>query len=228
MTQPCRIALIHATRLAIDPIEEAASRLWPDAETISILEEGLAVDRARSDALTPALADRIVQLARYAEGTGADGILYTCSAFGTAIETAASTSPLPVMKPNEAMFDAAFSYGDRVSMIYTFEPAAGGLAEEFREEAERRGSEAVLTTVFCKGALDAKRAGDQETHDRLIAETAAAIDDADVIMLAQFSMASAASLARDLSAKPILTSPEAAILAIKHRVEEAERSASSC
>ncbi|MGI9506011.1 MAG: aspartate/glutamate racemase family protein [Geminicoccaceae bacterium] len=228
MTQPCRIALIHATRLAIDPIEEAASRLWPDAETISILEEGLAADRARSDALTPALADRIVQLARYAEGAGADGILYTCSAFGSAIETAASTSPLPVMKPNEAMFDAAFSYGDRVSMIYTFEPAAGGLAEEFREEAERRGSEAVLNTVFSEGALDAKRTGDQQTHDRLIAETAAAIDDADVIMLAQFSMASAAPLARDLSGKPVLTSPEAAIEATRRRMADAGSEASSC
>lgn len=223
-----RIALIHATRVAIDPIEAAARQLWPKAETISILEEGLSVDRARSEALTPALADRIVQLARYAEAAGADGILYTCSAFGTAIETAATTSPVPVMKPNEAMFDAAFSHGDRVSMIYTFPPAAGGLADEFRDEAVRRGSKAILTTVFSEGALDAKRAGDDETHDRLIAETAANIDDADVIMLAQFSMAGAALRARALTETPILTSPEAAIGAIRRRVKAAEKGASSC
>lgn len=213
-----RIALIHATRVAIEPIEAAARQLWPEAEMISILEEGLAADRARSEALTPALSDRIVRLARYAEATGADGILYTCSAFGPAIETAARTSALPVMKPNEAMFEKAFSHGDKVSMIYTFPPAAGGLADEFRDEAERRGSEAVLTTVFCEGALEAKRAGDQGTHDRLIATTAAGIEDADVIMLAQFSMASAAEQARERTAIPILTSPEAAILAIRRRV----------
>lgn len=227
MARSPRIALIHATRLAIDPIEAAARELWPEAETISILEEGLAADRARSKALTPALADRIVQLARYAEGAGADGVLYTCSAFGTAIETAARTSPVPVMKPNEAMFDAVFSYGDRVSMIYTFAPAAGGLADEFREEADRRGSGAVLTTVFSEGALDAKRAGDPKTHDHLIAETAASID-ADVIMLAQFSMASAAPSAREKSGKPVLTSPEAAIEAIRRRLTEAGGDASSC
>ncbi|MEO0498451.1 MAG: hypothetical protein AAF141_13970 [Pseudomonadota bacterium] len=45
MTQPPRIALIHATRIAITPIEGAAGRLWPEADTITMLEESLSVDR---------------------------------------------------------------------------------------------------------------------------------------------------------------------------------------
>ena len=223
MVKKKRIALIHATRLAIDPIEAAARRLWPEAETVSILEEGLSVDRAKSKALAPGLKNRIVSLARYAEGIGADGVLYTCSAFGEGIDQAANTSQIPILKPNEAMFKAAFAHGDRATMIYTFPPSAGSMMGEFREEARRRGSGAALTTVFCDGALAAKRAGDHETHDRLIAETAARIDDADVIMLAQFSMVSAATLARTRTTIPILTSPDAAIEEIKQLVNAADK-----
>ena len=218
-----RIALIHATRVAIAPVEEAARAIWPEAETLSILEEGLSVDRRKSKALSSELQARIVQLARYAESIGADGILFTCSAFGEAIDQAAEGSPVPVMKPNEAMFDAAFRFGTRIAMIYTFPPAAAGMEAEFREAAAVRNSDASLTSHFCAGALDAKRSGDDALHDRLIAQTAERIADADAIMLAQFSMAGAAEQVRRHVAVPILTSPEVAITEIRRRVEAERR-----
>lgn len=43
MIKPPRIALIHATRVAIEPIEPieaTAQSHWPAAETVSIREEG--------------------------------------------------------------------------------------------------------------------------------------------------------------------------------------------
>ncbi|WP_299410920.1 aspartate/glutamate racemase family protein [uncultured Roseobacter sp.] len=223
-----RIALIHATRVAVEPIESAAARLWPEAETMTILEEGLSIDRQKSDDLTLALWDRIVGLAKYAECAGSQGVLFTCSAFGEAIEDAADGSPIPVMKPNEAMFDAAFAHGDRVAMITTFGPAAGGMEDEFRAAAAARGSKAQITSYFCEGALDAKRAGDGATHDRLIAELASQITDADVIMLGQFSMAGATEAVRAATSIPVLTSPEAAIHEMRRRVEKSRRGAASC
>ncbi|MEM1045862.1 MAG: aspartate/glutamate racemase family protein [Pseudomonadota bacterium] len=217
-----RIALIHATRVAIDPIENAAGKLWPEAETVSILEEGLSADRQKSKDLSAGLRDRIVSLARYAESITPDGILFTCSAFGPAIEAAAKGSPVPIMKPNEAMFDAALALGTRIAMIFTFPPSAPSLEDEFRDAAAARGGRAVLTSYFCDGALDAKRQGDDAAHDRLVAETAGRIADADAIMLAQFSMAGAANEARRLTNMPVLTSPESAITEIRRRVEAKE------
>ncbi|WP_298260437.1 aspartate/glutamate racemase family protein [uncultured Litoreibacter sp.] len=214
-----RIALIHATRVAIDPIEAAAKALWPEAETITILEEGLSTDRAKSEKLSDDMSRRIIDLSHYAADVKSDGILYTCSAFGAAIEQANDELSIPVMKPNEAMFDAAFDHGDRIAMIYTFQPAAQGMEEEFSEAAKSKGSGAQITSYFCEGALEAKRAGDDATHDRLIAQTAATIRDADAIMLAQFSMAGAAEAVRNEVDIPVLTSPEAAIAEIRRRVE---------
>lgn len=218
-----RIALIHATRVAIDPIETAAKKLWPEAELMTILEEGLSSDRQKATELTPGLRGRIVELAKYAERAGSDGILFTCSAFGQAIEDAAEDCLVPVMKPNEAMFDTAFTHGGRVAMIYTFPPAAPGMQEEFREAIAARGANGSLTSYFAEGALDAKQAGDDATHDRLIAKAAAGVSDADVIMLAQFSMAGAAAELPKHTSVPILTSPEAAISEMRRRVEDLQK-----
>lgn len=212
--------MIHATRVAIDPIEDAAKALWPEAETISILEEGLSVDRQKTQELSGDMFRRIIDLTRYAEASEADGVLFTCSAFGAAIDRANAEARIPVMKPNEAMFDAAFNHGNRIAMIYTFPPAAGGMEEEFREAAKELGSHAEITSYFCEGALDAKRADDDALQNRLIAQTAQSIDGADVILLAQFSMAGAADDVRKATSVPVLTSPEAALSEIKRRVAE--------
>ncbi|MEQ8334296.1 arylsulfatase [Nisaea sp.] len=223
MSDPVRLSLIHATPFAIAPIETAFREAWPEAEIRSLLDEALSVDRAKEATLTPALAGRIVALARYAEGTGPAGILFTCSAFGEAIEEAARTSPLPVLKPNEAMFEEAFGHGPRVAMIYTFPAAVGGMAEEFREEAARRKSDACLTTVFAEGAREALAGGDAETHNCLIAEAVARTKDADVFLLAHFSMAPAAPACRAVTDRPVLSAPEAAVRKMKALVEVRER-----
>ena len=160
MNQSPRITLVTATRAAIEPIEVAARVHWPEVETISILEESLSVDRAKSEDLSPGLFRRIVDLTRYAEAAYSDGVLFTCSAFGAAIERANYEAFIPVMKPNEAMFDDAFSYGDCVVMLYTFPPAAAGMENEFRDTANERGGAAIINSIFVDGALDAKRARD--------------------------------------------------------------------
>src|SRR4051812_8380889 len=83
------------------------ARLWPAAAIFDLLDTSLSADRERDGELTAAMIRRIGDLASYAERTGAAGILFTCSAFGDAIEAAARASRVPVLKPNEAMFDAA-------------------------------------------------------------------------------------------------------------------------
>lgn len=229
MTSPRkRLALIHATRLAIEPVELAASALWPEVETVSLLDESLEVDRERSDRLTDDLAARVLALAKHAEAFGADGILFTCSAFGKAVEAANRALAVPVMKPNEAMFLNALSRGDRIAMIYTFAPAAAGMEAEFNELAASLGNAAEMTSVLCEGALDAKRSGDHKSHDRLIADCGAGLVGYDVILLAQFSMASAAPALRSRTAVPVETSPEAAIREMRRRVDGEDPGADPC
>src|ERR1700728_2308847 len=103
-----RIALIHALKHSIAPIEDAFNREWPEARLANLLDDSLSADLARDGALTLAMTERFLTLARYAKGCGADGILFTCSAFGPCIQACAQDlAPLPVLKPNEAMIEDA-------------------------------------------------------------------------------------------------------------------------
>ena len=211
-----RIVLLHATTVAFAPVQAAFWKIWPEAETVNLLDDALTTDRARDEELTEALSRRFVSLCRYGASLSADGILVTCSAFGSAIERAASELPLPVVKPNAPMFDAAIQAGRRVAMIATFTPAVVTMEEEFRTQAG--GSGAQLTTFTVPDAMTALRAGDDGAHNRLVAEKAAELSDFDAIMLAHFSTSRATEEVRQRTATPVFTAPEAAVGEIRRRL----------
>jgi Asp/Glu/hydantoin racemase len=154
-----RIALIHAVAVAIEPVLDAFRQLWPQAECANILDDSLGIDRERDDVLTEAMSSRIRALAEYGASTGASGMLFTCSAFGEAIAAAAAVSPIPVLKPNEAMFEAALATGRRIGMLATFQPSVASMEDEFREMAEASGKRAAIETYCVPGAMAALKAG---------------------------------------------------------------------
>jgi len=210
-----RIVLLHATSVAIDPVKAAFAEHWQDPELVNLLDDSLSPDRATTEDLTPAMIDRFVSLGRYAHSSGADAILVTCSAFGPAIDQMAAELPVPVLKPNEAMFHAALAEGSNIAMIATFRPAVLTMEAEFAEYVAESGSSAKLTTIVVEPAMDALRSGDAETHNRLIAEQASSLSGFDTVMLAHFSTSRAApALTQRLSA-PVLSAPSAAVLRLK-------------
>lgn len=218
---PNRIALVHAVAVAMEPVETAFRELWPEAERVSLLDDSLSVDRARTPELTPAMFDRIRRMAAYGRDIGADGILYTCSAFGAAIEAVARALPCPVLKPNEAMFEAALAAGRRIGMIATFERSIPSMEAEFRELARAMGKDATIESACAPAAMAALQNGDADTHNRLVAEAVDRLAHCDAIMLAQFSTARAAKAAAARTHVPILTSPGAAVAKLKRALVRA-------
>jgi Asp/Glu/hydantoin racemase len=207
--------------VAIDPVQQAFRQLWPEAYCFNLLEDSLAPDRERDGELTPAMTARIGALADYAATTGADGILFTCSAFGPAIERVAQSVPVPVLKPNEAMFAEALAIGGTVGMLATFEPSIASMASEFDADAAKAGVKVALESRFVPDAMAALLAGDRARHDVLVAEAGMALAHCNAIMLAQFSMAPAADLLRQkLPGIPVLTSPGAAVAAMRQRIAQ--------
>jgi Asp/Glu/hydantoin racemase len=210
-----RIALIHAVTVAIAPVETAFAELWPEAECVNILDDALSVDRERDGALTAAMTGRILALAAYARSTGAAGILFTCSAFGEAIERAAADAPIPVLKPNEAMFEGALAAGRRVGMLATFEPSIASMEDEFRQIAAAHRSPATIESYCVPGAMAALKAGDAAAHNRLVADAAPRFGDCDAVLLAHFSTSRAAAAASAALGRPVLTSPGSAVAKLK-------------
>jgi Asp/Glu/hydantoin racemase len=213
-----RIALIHAVTPAIAPVLEALKNQWPQAEAVNLLDDSLSLDRERDGVLTAAMSGRIAALARYAAGLGADGILFTCSAFGPAIEDAARELPIPVLKPNEAMFEAALEAGRQIGMLATFEPSVASMEAEFRTLTRGRDAQAAIETYCVPGAMAALRAGDGAAHDRLVATAAPRFRQCDAVLLAHFSTARAAAAVAAAIDRPVLTAPGAAVARLKAMV----------
>ena len=221
MIRQPRIVLIHATPVAVDPIREAFARLWPEAETVNILDDSLSADRAQAEGLEARFFRRFDTLADYAVSIGADGILFTCSAFGPAIEAVARRLDIPALKPNEAMYEEALARGTRIGMVTTFPPSAETMQTEFDEDAARLRPGATLAVRIVAEAMTALRAGDAARHNALVAEQAQQLARVDALMLAQFSTARAAEACRAATPCPVLTSPEAAVRKIRRLVEMA-------
>ncbi|MGX1787638.1 aspartate/glutamate racemase family protein [Bosea sp. NPDC055332] len=200
-----RIALIHALRHSPPPIEAAFARLWPEATLMNLLDDSLSADLSRDGRITEAMTGRFLSLASYARATGADGILFTCSAFGPCIEAVQrALAPLPVLKPNEAMIEEAEAVGARIGLLASFGPTLQSMPPEFPASL-------TVKPKLAEGALAALDHGDAAEHDRLAALAASDLAQCDAIALAQFSLARAATAVAAATGKPVLTTPDSAV-----------------
>jgi len=147
--------------------------------------------------------------------TGAQGILFTCSAFGPCIEAvAARHAPLPVLKPNEAMIEEAVQgQQGALGLISSFAPTLQSMPPEFPAGIE-------LVPALADGAMDALNRGDTATHDRLVVEQAKALAARGCtrIALAQFSMARARAACEAATGLPVLTTVDSAVRALQRRL----------
>ncbi len=215
MSKKPRIVLLHGTPVAVEPINRSFAARWPEAELVNLLDDSLSVDRAKDHDLTPRMFERFMELGGYAHRIGAKAILVTCSAFGPAIERMTRELPVPVLKPNEAMFRAAMTAGKKIGMLATFQPSVLTMTEEFEQFVRETGSKATLKTIVVEGAMDALRKGDASVHNELVAKRATELADCDAIMLAHFSTSRALEKVSAIVSIPVLTAPDAAVDRLK-------------
>lgn len=221
MQIPARIFLIHATPLAIPAINSSFKNLWPEAKLSNLLDDSLPSDLHQAGSVDSALTRRFIFLATYAKEAGADGIVFTCSAFGSAIDACKKEIQIPVLRPNEAMIEEAFNHGERIALVATFEPAIASLTKEIREFASSINRLVQISPVFVPLALAAAQAGDSATHDELISKACAEVKGVDVICFSQFSMTAAAESSAKCSGKKVLTTPDSAVRLIKKMLANA-------
>ena len=211
-----RIALIHAIPLSIQPVLDAFRAIWPEAETSNLLDDDLTVALKHDGGLSAAITARICDLATYAARTGVDGILFTCSAFTPAMDLAKQLVSIPLLKPDEAMVEAALDAGQRIGVVATFHGTPPITTGQLKTAAAARGITIEVHTALADGAMAALNAGDTATHDRLIVEATAGLDGkVDVVCLAQFSMARAQADVQRKVTVPVLTSPSSAVTKLK-------------
>ena len=211
-----RIALIHALAHSVTPINTELAHAWPEATRMNLLDDSLSADLAQSSAgLDAAMHQRFLVLGAYAVATGANAILFTCSAFGSCIDAVAAAHPgIPVLKPNEAMVLEACQAGGRIGLVASFAGTLDSMPSEFPGGTD-------LRCALTEDAMRALNEGDGDAHDRYVVQAARSLvaQGCTVIALAQFSMARAAKSVSEAVGVPVFTTPGSAVKALRHRVK---------
>lgn len=213
-----RIFLVHPTSLAMPPVDEAFKTLWPEAQTLNLLDESLYADLAADGHLPPSLYERVARLLRHCEGSGADGVVFSGSTFGPAVEEGRKGMKIPVLRIEEAMMEQAVARGGSILLVSTQQRAMPVVRATLDQAVRAAGKSPPIKELWVPGARDAVISGDSERHDRLIAEQSAAAGPFDTVVLTMISMAPArAKMPKDLAART-LTSGETTVARMRELV----------
>ncbi|WP_406361839.1 aspartate/glutamate racemase family protein [Streptomyces sp. NBC_01579] len=194
------LALLHTSPVHVPVFEALRDADHPGLALRHLVHEDL-LARAR-DAGPDAVRGEIVALLAGAVAEGATAVLCTCSTIGAVAESAAESLGVPVLRVDRPMAAAAVTR-DRVVVLAAIDDTLPPTLALLTEEAGNRCVD--IRTVLVDGAWARFRAGDRDGYLDLVAAAADRVTDADVIVLAQASMADAAT--RTATRIPVLSSP---------------------
>ncbi|GAA3909344.1 aspartate/glutamate racemase family protein [Actinoplanes auranticolor] len=158
---------------------------------------------AREHGVDAALEQRLAERLQELAGRGPDVIVCTCSTLSGYAERIKVA--VPVLRIDRPMAERAVAVGGRIAVVAAVESTLTPTRELLLE----CGAGAELVMAPCLDAWALFEAGDLTGYLRAIAAHVRTLD-ADVIVLAQASMAPAADLLADLPV-PVLSSPRAAV-----------------
>jgi Asp/Glu/hydantoin racemase len=128
--------------------------------------------------------------------------------------------PIPIVRIDEAMARLAVSQASRIAVLATLPTTLDPTIRLINLCAQEAGKKITTVSALASGAFAAITAGDAATHDRLIAEKAKLIiDECDIILLAQGSMARMEEPLRQLTGKTVLSSPRLGVEMVKRMME---------
>ncbi|MFE1884105.1 aspartate/glutamate racemase family protein [Streptomyces diastatochromogenes] len=203
------LALLHTSPVHVPVFDALRDADHPDLELRHLVAEDL-LERARREgplAVTDDVRDALVRAA----DAGARAVLCTCSTIGAVAEAQAAAVGVPVLRVDRPMAAAAVAAGPRITVLAALESTLGPTADLVEEEARRAARPVSVRTLLVDGAWDRFTAGDTEGYVRSVAAAADAVTDADVIVLAQASMAPAGG--RTTVTVPVLSSPRPGLAA---------------
>jgi Asp/Glu/hydantoin racemase len=200
-----RLGFLHTADVHVATFEALARSHGQGLETRHRVEPQLLADALAEGGISPALAARIGEAVR-AAAQEADAVLCTCSTIGAVAEAAGRELGVPVLRVDRVMAEAAIAMARRILILATVESTLEPTRALFTEVASAAGRDVDCRIHLVPGAFDLFHAGDAAGYAEAIERAArAALGDAEVVVLAQASMAPAAERLGDIGV-PVLTS----------------------
>jgi Asp/Glu/hydantoin racemase len=202
-----RIAFIHTVGFLVEDFRARVRAEIPDADCFHILNESLLQDLLRGVPL-PLVYRRVVDQIVLAAEAKPDLVVVTCSSTSPAVDIARRIVPIRILKIDDPMAAEAVRRGPRIGLLCTASSTVEPSSALLHAHAAEQGRNIRLNTVLRSDAYQALMAGDRARHDAILHEAAAELaDEADVLVLAQASLAHLRDTLAEKLPCPVLASP---------------------
>lgn len=206
------VAVLHTSPATLDLFGRMIREAAPGVRIMNILDDSILPELASNGGDVSAILPRWRSYAENAKAQGATLMLNACSSIGELCAPVSQALGVPIQRVDEALAREAIAKGARIAVLATLPTTLRPTGDLIAATAKGMGKEIKLSTRVIDGAYAALMQGDQQRHDDLlVAAMEEAGAGADVIVLAQASMARVTPrLPADIAAR-CLTSPPLAI-----------------
>ena len=213
-----RVVMIHALAESIPPVKLAFREEFPEAEVINLLDEGLLVDFPGS--ITPSLRRRMSGLICYCQDHNADAIGLACSVYAPVVDSARDLVEVPLVSSYGPVMAEAVAAGPRVGVIATNEATMSDSEYYLEKAAREAGKNIQVKKQLATDLIQVLRENGHEAFEkRLEQETLALSPEVDVVLLSQFSFATALDHLQRVSPVPVLSAPHSSARTLKKMLE---------
>jgi glutamate racemase len=216
-----KIGVIHTSPATVELFGRLLRERIPGASVINLLDDSILPELRDNGNDLSAVEPRWRDYARIVSARGVDIVLNACSTIGAMGERVQADIPQPIVRVDAAMAAEAVRRGDRIGVLATLATTLGPTSSLIRETAEAVGRTVTVDAELVEGAYPALMAGDQAGHDDLVLAALARSTAAnEVVVLAQASMARAATRLDGAAAAKILSSPAFAVEDVAQRLSQ--------
>ena len=204
-----KIAIVYTSLGGlIQTMKKEFARAMPGCTLINIADDSLIREVMEEGAVTEGVRERMMHYFQAAANCNPQVIVSACSSVGEVAEEADQKWGIPVVRIDHAMIEKALEEGNRIGVLASLGTTMEPTVSYIRRLAADRGREVQVVGKVAEGAYEANARGETAVHDARIAQAAKEIQaDADVIILAQGSMARMEEELRRQTGLPVYSSP---------------------
>jgi len=214
-----KTGMVHAGCFNVRLFNELVSEVMPDVEVVHLVDEGLPT--MAGEQLRGRVVRRLKALSSFAEESGAEVVLLTCTAFGRLVDEVGEAVKIPVLSVLEIMAEEAMKASDHIGVLGTHPGTLASATQIINEHSTKQGKPIEVKTLLCPGAFDALLRDDMATHDRIVLENLNRLmNEVDLIVVPQPSMERVVKQVPEASRKvPILSSGRLSAQRLKEKLD---------
>jgi Asp/Glu/hydantoin racemase len=204
------VGFLHTSDVHVGTFRTLLTEHAPQLGAIDVVDQTL-LDDAQARGIDDDIRQRLEAHLRGLRERGATVVLCTCSTLSGVAEQLTDSVGIPVIRGDRPMAERAAGIGGRIAVVVAVPSTLAPTRELLAECIAKSPRDSTLIESPCLDAWTLFEAGDTKGYlDRVAAHARQRADHADVILLAQASMAGAANQLTDVPI-PVLTSPSTAV-----------------